>query len=319
MYPWPWAWYVTQNDLKHLILLLYLQSAGIPTIPLNSVYLIIWCWNQTQRFMHAGQVFCQLCPQPSFPSLRAHSLFIQITVQNPRLWPPASQLQNYLPYGLYWKVCWSQYQSKRPVCKGLQSGQWRGWDSPWGDRKVLTVKHLRYQGCGRAKTCPWLAGSLLTHFISWWDFLLAVSRLFLKSLFCLYLIWLHWGLCFHFLLELRWDSHTSVWVCLSCLCLLKRDSVLSPDTPWGCSPGPTIVNEKQVWPSESTAVSDLSMFVSCFRLSHTLRSQALTFRFCSENVWFLHKTRWLKRTAFRCPEAELTVVSPRLTLMLLVS
>lgn len=28
--------------------------------------------------MHARQVFCQLCPQPSFPPLRAHSLFIQI-------------------------------------------------------------------------------------------------------------------------------------------------------------------------------------------------------------------------------------------------
>lgn len=75
----------------------------------------------------------------------------------------------------------------------------------------------------------------------------------------------------------------------------------------GVHQAPPLVNEKWVWPSECSAVSALSTFVFCFGLSHTLRSQALIFRFCSERV-----TGWLIKMAFNVLRQNWTVVFPRL-------
>jgi hypothetical protein len=89
MYPWPWVWYITQKDLNLLTLLfLPIEFWNQSHTPLRPD---IWCWDQTQSFMHARQAFFQLYPQPVFPSLIAHNLYIQITVQNTRVWPPGSE------------------------------------------------------------------------------------------------------------------------------------------------------------------------------------------------------------------------------------
>lgn len=138
-----------------------------------------------------------------------------------------------------------------------------------GDRKVPTVTHLRYQPCGKAKSCPcWFftdASCFPVRFLTS-GFLAS----FWKSLFCTSnMIPLSTVFLFPLGAQMR-QSH---------FCLSVPELLLE-----GVHQAPPLVKEKQVWPSECSAVSDLSIFVFCFRLSHTLRSQALIFRFCSESV-----------------------------------
>lgn len=158
-----------------------------------------------------------------------------------------------------------------------------------GDRKVPTVIHLRYQPCGKAKTCPcWFFTDafyfpvrfLTSGFLdSFWKSLFCTSNMIPLSTVFLFPLGAqmrqsHFCLSVPELLNLCWKG-------IQCRVLTLLEGVYQ---------APPLVNEKRVWPSECSAACDLSIFVFCFGLSHTLRSQALIFRFCSESVWFTHVT-----------------------------